>query len=594
METQLQKVEFQLKTMKRTYDILRRRIIDSSCSGRLDSIIEYVHAQFRVVHVIERLKQKQNSLTNKKGNNMKKLISCLVMFSLVGCGSSSGPGGSSLPIDTMVSNGNPAQIPAEQAPAASGEAPAAAPAEQAPAASVTAAPSLPPSSPLMLTADNCADAASKVAAGTSFLCNGVPSVGTLSVPVPCTFNGETSCIANGLYMAANLSNLSPSNIKSGVSVAGVNGSYAPADAHTDCSSNGQVGCVTTSAFKAADLSSLLANNIRSGVVVGGITGTLAPEAHATSGEIIAESHADCTANGQVGCVTTASYKSANLTNLVASNIKSGVSVAGVTGGYPSSTYPLSGSDAAVNDLDTATFAIKIKASSDFEWFDSSGNRYSRSGDTALANNALIKKDASIFGTVGTYSVAGLIAPEDYRYGVTLDGVGGKLLTSCQDTSSLTDVGGVVSCNAAKTLNVIDLTPGGCNPANTNNCMYKDAVTNLTWARNSETLPGKVWTYAQATVYCQAMVLNGVGSWRVPSKAEVLRAHSTFFQYASGYFIRGGSTWTTYSTSDVRDANLNVVAKNYLGVKVNSVISMIAEYEDGTRGAVSAPGVFCVK
>ena len=43
-----------------------------------------------------------------------------------------------------------------------------------------------------------------------------------------------------------------------------------------------------------------------------------------------------------------------LTNLSAGNIKSGVTIAGTAGEYPSSTYPLN-SASATPDLDTATF-----------------------------------------------------------------------------------------------------------------------------------------------------------------------------------------------------------------------------------------------
>ncbi len=45
----------------------------------------------------------------------------------------------------------------------------------------------------------------------------------------------------------------------------------------------------------------------------------------------------CAANGAIDCVTNSSYKSADFTNLVASNIKSGVTVAGVAGNYTSSS-----------------------------------------------------------------------------------------------------------------------------------------------------------------------------------------------------------------------------------------------------------------
>lgn len=89
----------------------------------------------------------------------------------------------------------------------------------------------------------------------------------------------------------------------------------------ECTGNGQVGCATTATYKSADLTNLNADNIKSGVEIAGVGGNLS----------FSEPHSSCTDNAQTGCITTATYKSADLTNVVASNIRSGVNAAGVTG-----------------------------------------------------------------------------------------------------------------------------------------------------------------------------------------------------------------------------------------------------------------------
>ncbi len=109
---------------------------------------------------------------------------------------------------------------------------------------------------------------------------------------------------------------------------------------------------------------------------------------------------ECAADGITGCVTTDAFKSADMTFAVAGNIKSGVTIAGVVGDYPSATYRLAGADGAVADLDTTLFNTKIKSSADFEWFDSAGARYTRAGEPNITAGLLIS-GFSIFGTVGT-------------------------------------------------------------------------------------------------------------------------------------------------------------------------------------------------
>ena len=63
-------------------------------------------------------------------------------------------------------------------------------------------------------------------------------------------------------------------------------------------------------------------------------------------------------NGDDNCYVDSSsiYDAADLSNLLGENIKSGVTIAGTAGDYPSSAYPLD-SASATPDLDTATFGV---------------------------------------------------------------------------------------------------------------------------------------------------------------------------------------------------------------------------------------------
>lgn len=222
---------------------------------------------------------------------------------------------------------------------------------------------------------NCKDVSpAKVAKGETFpLCNGEEGVGTMEVSVTtvvaapaatsyqqCTANAQTDCIANSTYGAYDGSSLTAGNIKLGVTVGGVEGSYAPVS-YPDCSANNQTGCIATSSYPANNLTlaNLVPANIRGGVVIGtgatSVTGTYSP---------IVESHSDCTAGGQTGCIATATYPTeshvectangqqncaltstwkaiggVSYSNIISSNIKSGIVIAGVTGSVIAAVAP---------------------------------------------------------------------------------------------------------------------------------------------------------------------------------------------------------------------------------------------------------------
>lgn len=268
----------------------------------------------------------------------------------------------------------------------------------------------------------------------------------------CTTDGTVGCVTTSTYKSANLTNVTAGNIKSGVLIAGVTGDYpsatyplpsasgviadldgttfnakmksatafeywdsagnrytgagdadiaaanivsaidifgatgsAAVESHTSCNGDNQTGCIATAPYKTADTSNFAAGDIVSGKTIAGVAGSLAT----------------CTTDGTTGCVTTATYKSANMTNATVGNIKSGVTIAGVTGAYPNATYTLPGASGSA-DLDSSTFNAKVKSATAFEYWDSTGARYTGNGDANITA-AKIRNGVSIFGTTGTYS-----------------------------------------------------------------------------------------------------------------------------------------------------------------------------------------------
>lgn len=73
----------------------------------------------------------------------------------------------------------------------------------------------------------------------------------------------------------------------------------------------------------------------------------------------------CSADSELGCKTTNTYKAAQTSNLTPGNVAVGASISGVTGAYPSVSYPLAGASGNVADLDSVSFISRIKSSASF-------------------------------------------------------------------------------------------------------------------------------------------------------------------------------------------------------------------------------------
>jgi hypothetical protein len=140
--------------------------------------------------------------------------------------------------------------------------------------------------------------------------------------------------------------------------------------------------------------------------------------------------ADCSTDGAVGCVSSASFKAADMSLLVNTNIKNGVSIAGVTGNYPSSANRLTG-DTVTTDL---TSMAASTAAGSYEFWDSIGTRYTGNiSDAATLTPTTSNQNftASLYRQFSVSGDANLVAG-NIRSGAAVFGVSGTVVpgTNC--------------------------------------------------------------------------------------------------------------------------------------------------------------------
>jgi len=228
------------------------------------------------------------------------------------------------------------------------------------------------------------------------------------------------------------SGLVAQNIKAGVTLFGVSGSINGIPA--TCVADGVENCVTTNVYKSASITGL-ASKILSGESVAGVSGNVVLPATsavrtattygasgATSGTL-----ANCGLDGATDCVATMGFPAANLMVLSPGSIKNGITIGGVTGQFPSTTYRLPGAT-ATNDLTSLT---STHLAGTYEFFDSAGQR--ATGD--IVDPAVITPGTAaqnFLGTAGLYrsiSVQGdaALLASNIRDGVTLFTVAGNVV-----------------------------------------------------------------------------------------------------------------------------------------------------------------------
>ncbi len=203
----------------------------------------------------------------------------------------------------------------------------------------------------------------------------------------------------------------------------------------DCLSDGQVDCIIrrSSDFKAVKATALLAEQIRSGVTIAGIAGNLA----------------ECTQDGSTACVANSDYRAA-MVNGLAGKVLSGSTVAGIEG--TSLPPPVQVTTVTVNGAGTTTPVPNC--ASDGAVGCVTVSAYPAAKLANFANTA-VRAGTTIAGVVGSLqncatdgqvgcvtsssmraaAIAGLSA-WNIRHGTSIAGVSGLLKANCRNSADL--------------------------------------------------------------------------------------------------------------------------------------------------------------
>jgi hypothetical protein len=318
----------------------------------------------------------------------------------------------------------------------------------------------------------------------------------------------------------------------------------------NCTGNRQIGCVTTATYESANLASIGPANIRQNIVIAGVTGTM------TEG---VESHTSCDGNAQVGCVTTATWKSADFASIVPGKLKAGSFVAGVMGEYPSASYPLRDST-PTSDLDLSSFNTKLASAAAFEWFDSSGTRYSNNGTIALAA-ANIMVDTTVFGVLGTLSPGEQPNAWDIRKGVSINGITGLSKMSCRSDTSNVDL----KCDYAGWDSYADVE---------NHITKTDRISGLMWTAVSN---GSTMTKAWANTLCTNLASTTGEAWRVPSLSEINAAYVHQIDWVFGTKISNAPNGRVWSSEGYNAASKTEAVTLLDSVTSTSAVAFCVKY-----------------
>jgi len=95
---------------------------------------------------------------------------------------------------------------------------------------------------------------------------------------------------------------------------------------------------------------------------------------------------DCSETGETGCLSSVTFPAIEQTLIVPENLKNGFSIGEVVGEYPSVAFPLN-NNTMVADL--TTLGPQLVDAAAFEYWDSTGTRYSSNGDPDLTGSNII-------------------------------------------------------------------------------------------------------------------------------------------------------------------------------------------------------------
>lgn len=236
-----------------------------------------------------------------------------------------------------------------------------------------------------------------------------------ATPGNCSANGGTNCVTIAGYPAMDRVTIDAAKAKiaTGTNVGGVVGTLA------NCSTDGGTSCLSTSSWPSYNktLVDSSLSKIKPGITINGTAGQMT----------------DCSTNGSNCYVVTyasgtQNKKAINFDSIVPSVIKNGTSIAGVSGLYPSATYPMGTGDAYA-DLDDLTYNTQMNSATTFGWFDRNGARQTHAGDADITTDN-IKTGTTIYGING--SIFASFNSWDVRVGKTIPSGTGKLKATCRN------------------------------------------------------------------------------------------------------------------------------------------------------------------
>ncbi len=357
---------------------------------------------------------------------------------------------------------------------------------------------------------------------------------------------------NCVDVSVDLTNLTAENIKSGVIINGVVGTLS--STLPDCSSNGQQSCVATGAYYAGSVCGenssacylptyTLSSQPLKAISYDAIFNSAASIRTGTTLGSVAGSLGDCSSDGVTGCVTTTSFRSANMVNVIPTNIKNQVMIAGVTGALQSPNAWDLRVGAVVNDV---TGKLKVNCRNRVH---TAVYNYDGALASIPTNGVTTGTDIDYWDTIDDYNnnVSGL--PTSVVSGWTNNDCGGV-----EATAGDNNVWKDVTTSNGVTTSRCDLTA--------TNCTMQDKISGLWWSKQQSS---SAWNTAlntcgvtlNTTTYTgnsPHVGYNGQNGWRLPTQKELYDAYNHGIRSAasdrwSNFANNNWVTETAFSTNE---------------------------------------------
>ncbi|MBC7532418.1 MAG: DUF1566 domain-containing protein [Oligoflexus sp.] len=367
-------------------------------------------------------------------------------------------------------------------------------------------------------------------------------VGTLRArPEDCGSDGSMDCVVIGpTYAAAITSNIA-AKVVSGQSVAGILGSATPP--LPNCSADGQTNCVAISSYPALQLSLLTPGVLKSGTVINSVTGAYP---NATYPLAAGDAYVDldaATFNAKVKASANfgwfdrngTRYSAVGDTDITSANIKSGIDIFNSNGNFGGNCTAdgqlgclTNGPYRSVDTSALSTWDIRAgktagAISGSLSFYKNLAQLTTFNRTTGTDSNASTTV-ADIYDTIDDYNSAGAM-PSQVPTGFTAPG-------SNWLRDSLSDSNANGTCDGSEA------------------CVYKDLTTGLLWAKDDTS----TYTWENAISYCAGLNYGSYTGWRLPTQKELTQsyingiwAQNTPLSLSSNYYW-SSSTRSNFTTN----------------------------------------------